>query len=127
MLDDSLLSEVQVRLLWAGKRAWEPGVTVRDSVGNALGLYWVREGCLEVDMTGRRWEVPAGSAMLLPSGVRVATIGPSSRRILEAEGIRVDLAPEGSQSAAGLLEVWPAYGTYAERSGRDLRVFVLAR
>ncbi|WP_245953457.1 uroporphyrinogen-III synthase [Arthrobacter silvisoli] len=44
---------------------------------------------------------------LLPSGVRVATIGPSSRRILEAEGIRVDLAPEGSQSAAGLLEVWP--------------------
>ncbi|MGW9414391.1 uroporphyrinogen-III synthase [Arthrobacter cupressi] len=45
---------------------------------------------------------------LLPSGVRVATIGPSSRRILEAEGIRVDLAPEGGQSAAGLLEVWPA-------------------
>jgi uroporphyrinogen-III synthase len=44
---------------------------------------------------------------LLPSGVRVATIGPSSRRILEAEGIGVDLAPEGSQSAAGLLEVWP--------------------
>ncbi|WP_120520025.1 uroporphyrinogen-III synthase [Arthrobacter celericrescens] len=44
---------------------------------------------------------------LLPPGVRVATIGPSSRRILEAEGIRVDLAPEGSQSAAGLLEVWP--------------------
>ncbi|OFI39891.1 uroporphyrinogen-III synthase [Arthrobacter sp. SW1] len=44
---------------------------------------------------------------LIPAGVRVATIGPSSRRILEAEGIRVDLAPEGSQSAAGLLEVWP--------------------
>jgi len=43
---------------------------------------------------------------LLPSGVRVATIGPSSRRILEAEGIRVDLAPEGSQSAAGLMDVW---------------------
>jgi uroporphyrinogen-III synthase len=45
---------------------------------------------------------------LLPAGVRVATIGPSSRRILEAEGIPVDLAPDGSQSAAGLLEVWPA-------------------
>lgn len=51
---------------------------------------------------------------LIPEGVRVATIGPSSRRILEAEGIRVDLAPEGSQSAAGLLEVWP------EGSGRIL-------
>lgn len=47
-------------------------------------------------------------ATLLPDGLRVATIGPSSRRILEAEGIAVDLAPEGSQSAAGLVEVWPA-------------------
>ncbi len=44
---------------------------------------------------------------LLPDSVRVATIGPSSRRVLEAEGIRVDLAPEDAQSAAGLVAVWP--------------------
>jgi hypothetical protein len=24
-----------------------------------------------------------------------------------------------------VLQVWPAYNTYAERSGRDLRVFLL--
>lgn len=44
---------------------------------------------------------------LIPESVRVATIGPSSRRVLEAEGIAVDLAPEDVQSAAGLVSVWP--------------------
>lgn len=44
---------------------------------------------------------------LIPDSVRVATIGPSSRRVLEAEGIPVDLAPEDVQSAAGLVAVWP--------------------
>ncbi|MEZ2388961.1 uroporphyrinogen-III synthase [bacterium RCC_150] len=44
---------------------------------------------------------------LIPESVRIATIGPSSRRVLEAEGIRVDLAPADVQSAAGLLAVWP--------------------
>ncbi|MFH5878151.1 uroporphyrinogen-III synthase [Arthrobacter sp. NA-172] len=45
---------------------------------------------------------------LIPDSVRIATIGPSSRRVLEAEGIPVDLAPEDIQSAAGLVAVWPA-------------------
>ncbi|MGM7777815.1 uroporphyrinogen-III synthase [Arthrobacter sp. KNU-44] len=44
---------------------------------------------------------------LIPASVRIATIGPSSRRVLEAEGIPVDLAPEAVQSAAGLVAVWP--------------------
>jgi uroporphyrinogen-III synthase len=44
---------------------------------------------------------------LIPDSVRVATIGPSSRRVLEAEGIPVDLAPDDAQSAAGLVAVWP--------------------
>ncbi|MFF2297510.1 uroporphyrinogen-III synthase [Arthrobacter sp. NPDC058127] len=44
---------------------------------------------------------------LIPDFVRIATIGPSSRRVLEAEGIPVDLAPELVQSAAGLVSVWP--------------------
>ncbi|WP_269046142.1 uroporphyrinogen-III synthase [Paenarthrobacter sp. Z7-10] len=46
-------------------------------------------------------------ADLLPAQTRVATIGPSSRKILEAEGVRVDLAPRDVQSAAGLVELWP--------------------
>ncbi|MDQ0241936.1 uroporphyrinogen-III synthase [Arthrobacter bambusae] len=44
---------------------------------------------------------------LIPESVRIATIGPSSRRVLEAEGIPVDLAPEDVQSAAGLVSAWP--------------------
>lgn len=45
---------------------------------------------------------------LIPESVRIATIGPSSRRVLEAEGVPVDLAPEDVQSAAGLVAVWPS-------------------
>lgn len=47
----------------------------------------------------------------LPGNVRVATIGPSTRRVLESRGITVDLAPEDVQSGGGLLDIWPAgYG-----------------
>jgi uroporphyrinogen-III synthase/uroporphyrinogen III methyltransferase/synthase len=49
-------------------------------------------------------------AQLVPGAVRVATIGPSSRRVLEAEGLCVDLAPTGKQSAEGLVELWPPHG-----------------
>lgn len=44
---------------------------------------------------------------LVPESVKIATIGPSSRRVLEAEGLRVELAPEGVQSATGLVSVLP--------------------
>ncbi|WP_230854719.1 uroporphyrinogen-III synthase [Arthrobacter terrae] len=47
-------------------------------------------------------------AGLVPDGTRIATIGPSSRRVLEAEGLAVELAPEGNQSAAGLIDLWPS-------------------
>ena len=43
----------------------------------------------------------------LPGTVRVATIGPATRRELEARGIPVDLAPARLQSGAGLLDIWP--------------------
>jgi uroporphyrinogen-III synthase len=55
---------------------------------------------------------------LVPAGTRIATIGPSSRRVLEAEGLRVDLAPTGKQSAEGLVELW-AYADDAGASGGD--------
>lgn len=44
----------------------------------------------------------------LPGSILVATIGPATRRFLEARGISVDLAPTGQQSGTGLLEIWPA-------------------
>lgn len=43
----------------------------------------------------------------LPGTVRVATIGPATRRELEGRGIPVDLAPARLQSGAGLLDIWP--------------------
>ncbi|MET3718235.1 MULTISPECIES: uroporphyrinogen-III synthase [unclassified Arthrobacter] len=47
-------------------------------------------------------------AALVPAGTRVATIGPSSRQILESVGIPVALAPVDIQSAEGLVDLWTA-------------------
>ncbi len=47
-------------------------------------------------------------ADLVPAGTKVATIGPSSRDVLESVGLTVALAPAEIQSAEGLLAVWEA-------------------
>jgi uroporphyrinogen-III synthase len=47
-------------------------------------------------------------ADLVPSGTKVATIGPSSSQVLESVGLTVSLAPADVQSAEGLLAVWEA-------------------
>ena len=45
----------------------------------------------------------------LPATTRVAAIGQASRGLLESAGVPVALTPPaGAQSAAGLLDVWPA-------------------
>ncbi|WP_066292856.1 uroporphyrinogen-III synthase [Arthrobacter sp. B6] len=44
----------------------------------------------------------------LPASTRVAAIGQASRGLLESAGVPVALTPAAAQSAAGLLEVWPA-------------------
>ncbi|UKA48565.1 uroporphyrinogen-III synthase [Arthrobacter sp. FW305-123] len=49
---------------------------------------------------------------LVPPGTKVATIGPSSRQVIESVGLTVALAPADVQSAEGLLAVWD---TSAER------------
>ncbi|MDQ0768497.1 uroporphyrinogen-III synthase [Pseudarthrobacter defluvii] len=49
-------------------------------------------------------------AQLVPAGTRVAAIGPATRRLLQAGGLDVALTPDGEQSAAGLLAVWPGGG-----------------
>jgi uroporphyrinogen-III synthase len=58
-----------------------------------------------VEKAARRGTRPAD---LVPDGTRVATIGPSSRQVLEAVGIPVALAPEDNQSAEGLVGLWTA-------------------
>jgi len=45
-------------------------------------------------------------AELVPSGTKVATIGPSSKAVLESVGLTVALAPVDLQSAEGLVAVW---------------------
>jgi uroporphyrinogen-III synthase len=58
-----------------------------------------------VEKAAERGTTPAA---LVPAGTRVATIGPSSRWILEAVGIPVTLAPVDIQSAEGLVDLWAA-------------------
>ncbi|MGR0159439.1 uroporphyrinogen-III synthase [Paenarthrobacter nitroguajacolicus] len=45
---------------------------------------------------------------LVPAETKVATIGRSSRQVLESVGLTVDLEPADLQSAEGLLAVWEA-------------------
>ncbi|MGN6442079.1 MAG: uroporphyrinogen-III synthase [Arthrobacter sp.] len=47
---------------------------------------------------------------LVPAGTRIAAIGPATRTLLETGGLDVALTPDGEQSAAGLLTVWPGGG-----------------
>ncbi|MDP9392797.1 MAG: bifunctional uroporphyrinogen-III C-methyltransferase/uroporphyrinogen-III synthase [Actinomycetota bacterium] len=43
------------------------------------------------------------------AGIKVAAVGEQTAADLVAWGIKPDLVPSGEQSAAGLLEEWPAY------------------
>ena len=43
------------------------------------------------------------------AGIKVAAVGEQTAAALVAFGVRPDLVPSGEQSAAGLLEDWPAY------------------
>ncbi|WP_405472333.1 uroporphyrinogen-III synthase [Paenarthrobacter ilicis] len=43
---------------------------------------------------------------LVPSGTKVATIGPASQRAVESVGLTVHMAPTENQSADGLLALW---------------------
>ncbi len=50
---------------------------------------------------------------VVPGSTRVAAVGATTRRALEAEGIGVDLVPVGESSAQGLLDDWPDAGAGA--------------
>jgi deazaflavin-dependent oxidoreductase (nitroreductase family) len=66
---------------------------------------------------------PAWSANLLAHPEAVVTVGGRTIRV------RATLAEDAERDRlwALLLAVWPAYATYAQRSGRHLRIFRLDR
>ncbi|MFW0774532.1 uroporphyrinogen-III synthase [Paenarthrobacter nitroguajacolicus] len=55
-------------------------------------------------------QLGAALAALVPEGTKVATIGSSSRQVVESVGLTVALAPADVQSAEGLLAVWEPAG-----------------
>lgn len=68
-------------------------------ISSATTVHVLNAKAAERGLTLRQW---------IPAGTRTAAIGPASRRLLEAAGLPVALTPRDEQSAAGLLEVWPA-------------------
>lgn len=88
----------------------------RDALGAALarlaaGEYsWLVVSSITTVRALKQWCESAGTtlAQLIPAATRVATIGPTSVAALAAEGVAAELAPVKTQSAAGLVELWPA-------------------
>ncbi|HEY8700341.1 MAG TPA: uroporphyrinogen-III synthase [Arthrobacter sp.] len=67
-------------------------------VSSATTVHVLRDKAAERGLTLGRW---------IPPSTRVAAVGPASRSLLAGEGVSVALTPEDSQSASGLLAVWP--------------------
>ncbi|MCU1519406.1 MAG: uroporphyrinogen-III synthase [Pseudarthrobacter sp.] len=68
-------------------------------ISSATTVHVLSGKAAERGLTLRSW---------LPATTRVAAIGQASRGMLESAGISVALTPAADQSAAGLLDVWPA-------------------
>ena len=52
------------------------------------------------------------------SGIRVAAVGDDTVAALAGMGVRPDLTPDGEQTTAGLLDVWPEYDTIVDPINR---------
>ncbi|MEJ1178165.1 MULTISPECIES: uroporphyrinogen-III synthase [unclassified Pseudarthrobacter] len=68
-------------------------------VSSATTVHVLRDKAAERGLTLRDW---------LPATTKVAAIGQASKGMLESAGVPVALTPAAAQSAAGLLDVWPA-------------------
>jgi deazaflavin-dependent oxidoreductase (nitroreductase family) len=96
----------------------------KSGAARSTPLLYLRDGS-DLVLVGSNWgqaHHPAWSGNLLANPRASVEIGQQHRTFnarLASEDERTRLWPR-------LLEVWPAYQTYARRSGRDLRVFVLS-
>ncbi len=76
-MENALVEQVTVDLSWAGNRRWQPGHRVDNQGAAAVcGLWWVREGYVEVGYMGHNdgVRVGAGEAYLVPQGIGRAYI-----------------------------------------------------
>lgn len=71
------------------------------AVSSATPVHVLAAKAAERGLTLDRW---------IPAATRIAAVGAATRRLLEAHGLAVALAPEEEQSAEGLLSVWPGGG-----------------
>ncbi len=100
-----------------------------DVLGAALrrlgaGEYaWLAISSITTVRALKQWCEAVGTSLpqLIPAATRVATIGPTSAAVLAAEGIPAQLAPADTQSAAGLVALWPAF---AADDGGNARVLL---
>jgi uroporphyrinogen-III synthase len=77
---------------------------------------------LEERASARR--LPLGQ--LVPDGTRIAAVGTETARALEHAGLKVELIPGGSHSAAGLIGEWPLGGRSVLLPQADIAERVLA-
>ena len=70
-------------------------------------------------------EVMAELGLSVPSGARVAAVGPRTAAAAEAAGLEVSLVPEGESSAAALGRAWPEGGGRVVIPGSALSSTVL--
>lgn len=113
-----------------GRLAATGPVLVLTTVGRRSGalrtspLLYAEDG-EDLVVIGSNWgqrHHPAWSANLLAHPEASVVIG-GERRDVRA---RLASPEEKARLWPRLLSIWPAYQTYARRSGRDLRVFVLS-
>ncbi len=69
MLGRELLSHLTVNLVWANGHDWKPGIQTTSVHYQTGALWFVERGQLEAVLSGKRWVLEAGDALLLPSGL----------------------------------------------------------
>lgn len=87
-------------------------------VSSATSVLALEDKAAERNVALRRW---------IPSGTRVAAVGPSSRSALEAAGIAVHFVPQHEQSGAGLAGEWPGGPARVLLPQADIAAPTLAR
>lgn len=69
MLGRELLSNLTVSLVWANGHDWKAGAQATSPHNQTGALWFVEKGQLQAVLSGKRWVLEAGDALLLPGGI----------------------------------------------------------